>query len=178
MKYVALLRGINVGGKNTVKMSTLTAALEKHGFTNVRTYINSGNILFESDKTDKNKLAGEVQSIIKTTFKLTIPTVVISADEFRQVLVHVPKNWMKNPEWKYNYIFLKEPYDINEVMSAIGILKPDIEEITVGNGVLYQGLSLKLFGRTTSGKLASTSQYKIMTIRNHNTVAKLVELLA
>ena len=70
-----------------------------------------------------------------------------------------------------------KPYDMDEAAAAIGELKPDIETIEPGNGVLYQSMSLKIFGRTTTGKLASNPIYKRITVRNNNTVIKLLSLL-
>lgn len=60
---------------------------------------------------------------------------------------------------------------------VVGELKPDIETIEPGNGVLYQSMSLKMFGRTTTGKLVSNPIYKKITVRNYNTVTKLFSLL-
>lgn len=176
MRYVALLRGINVGGKNMVRMAELKPCLEKVGLNGVRTYIQSGNILFESDETDKTKLVTLMEQAIIKEFGHEVPVVLLTHNELENIATSTPKGWMENPEFKYNYIFLKPPYDINKVVEAIGVLKPDIESVTVGEGVLYQSMSIKLFGRTTTGKLASNPIYKIMTFRNHNTVTKLLEL--
>ena len=177
MKYVALLRGINVGGKNMIRMAELKECLSVAGLENVATYIQSGNILFESDETDKAALTGVLEKTITDTFGLNIPAVVLSQQDLEQVVKNVPKDWLQNPEWKYNYVFLMPPYDIDDVVASIGTLKPGIESMTVGEGILYQGMSIKLFGRTTTGKLAGQPVYKLMTIRNHNTVTKLYEMM-
>jgi uncharacterized protein (DUF1697 family) len=68
-------------------------------------------------------------------------------------------------------------HDMTDVVQAIGSLKPDIEAMAPGQGVLYQSMSRELFGRTTTGKLVSSPIYKQMTIRNYNTVTKLLTLL-
>ena len=177
MKYVALLRGINVGGKNMIKMAELKECLSVAGLENVSTYIQSGNVLFESDETNKAILTDTVERTISDTFGLQVPAVVLSKDDFEQAVKGVPKGWLQNPEWKYNYVFLKPPYDIDKVVVEIGTLKPEIESMTAGEGILYQAMSIKLFGRTTTGKLAGQPVYKLMTFRNHNTVTKLYELL-
>lgn len=177
MKYVALLRGINVGGNNKLPMAELRQCLSEIGLDNVKTYIQSGNLLFESDETDKTKLTSKLEECIQNQFGLTVPVVLLSRPEYEHIAANVPKNWMNNPDWKYNYIFLKQPYDIGQVLTNIGQLKPDIESLDVGQGVLYQGISIKGFGSAAGGNIAGKSVYKIMTIRNHNTVSKLVELL-
>lgn len=177
MKYVALLRGINVGGKNMIKMAQLRVCLENSGFGNVQTYIQSGNIIFETGDSGKVAITKKVEQAIEKEFGLKIPVVVLSKKELETVAAELPKGWMKKADWKYNYLFLKEPYDMKEVVAAIGELKPDIEEMIVGKGVLYQSMLLKKFGSTTGGKLAGTPVYKIITIRNHNTVTKLLALM-
>ena len=177
MTYIALLRGINVGGNNKIKMAELKVCLEKAGLQNVRTYIQSGNVLFESVEINKTALTNKFEQAVVDTFRLNVPTVILNEPEIRAIAKNTPANWLQNPEWKYNYVFLKPPYNIDEVVDAIGELKPDIEATTVGEGVLYQGMSIKLFGRTTTGKLAGKPVYKIMTIRNHKTVTKLLALL-
>lgn len=177
MKYLALLRGINVGGKNMIKMAELRIGLENAGLKNVQSYIQSGNVIFESSDTNKPRLAKTVEQVIETEFGLTVPTAILSHKDLQRVVDDLPKNWNSDPEWKYNYLFLKEPYDMTEVVASIGQLKPDIEEMVVGKGVLYQSMLLKKFGSTTGGKLASRPVYKIITIRNHNTVTKLLELM-
>lgn len=177
MKYVALLRGINVGGKNPIKMASLRACLEASGLKNVQTYINSGNVIFES-RLGIEKLTERIEQAIKKTTNLVIPCVVISKDMLERIIVNSPTDWLDRDGWKYNYIFLKPPYDMDEVLEGIGKLKPDIEYITPGEGVLYQCMSMQLYGRTTTGKLASKPIYQQMTIRSHNTLTKLIEKLA
>ena len=177
MKYVALLRGINVGGNNKIKMSELAESLEKSGLLDVKTYIQSGNVIFSSDEKNGDTHAANIEKVIDKTFGLTVPTVVLSQSQLQGVIDNVPKGWLENPEWKYNYLFLKPPFKMDEVVAEIGELKPDIEAMTTGQGVIYQSMSIKLFGRTTSGKLASRPVYKIITIRNHNTVSKLLHMM-
>lgn len=178
MKYVALLRGINVGGNRKVPMSDLKVCLENIGLENVRTYIQSGNVLFESESRDPRVLEKNIETAIEETFGFPVPTVVLSADELKSILDQTPKGWNEDPEWKYNYIFLKSPYDEKEVIDGIGVLKPDIEALTLGKGIIYQSMLFSMYGRTTTGKLASRPVYQLMTIRNHNTVSKLVGLLS
>ena len=176
-KYVALLRGVNVGGKAKVSMSELKSAMTIAGFSDVASYINSGNLIFTSEKSDTLKLSKEIQTMIHSYFKLDVDVVVISRNEWIDIAKSAPDWWGHNTSRKHNLIILLKPYDIDEVMAAIGVLKADIESAEPGNGVVYQSLSLKDFGKTTSGKLASNPIYKRMTIRNYNTTIKLLTLL-
>lgn len=175
-RYVALLRGINVGGNAKVPMADLRVCFEGLGYGNVSTYINSGNVLFSS-QDDTIAIKKQIEACLEEAFGFLISVVVIEATRYEKILSKAPLWWGKDPEWKHNLIFMLEPYDMNEVVSAIGALKPDIEAIQSGEGYIFQSLSFKKFGQTTTGKIASNPIYKQMTIRNFNTAQKLRTLL-
>jgi uncharacterized protein (DUF1697 family) len=177
MRYVALLRGINVGGNNKVPMADLKACLEATGLENVRTYIQSGNVIFDVKATDEVPLTAEIEQAIEKTFGFPVVVALFSQKEFEYIAEHTPKDWLKNSEWKYNYLFLKKPTTGKEAVAALGDQKKDIELAVAGKGVVYQAMSIKLFGRTTASKMIGSPIYKQMTIRNDNTVRKLIELL-
>lgn len=175
--YLALLRGINVGGKNHLPMAELKNALTLAGFEAVQTYIQSGNVIFKSDISDTTELAIKIEDVIHETFQLEVPTVVFSAETWHSIIARKPLAWGKDPLWKHNLLVLLPPYDMQQALAAIGTIKPDIESIVPGDGVIYQSMSLELYGRTTTGKLASSPLYQRMTIRNFNTSLKLDSLL-
>jgi uncharacterized protein (DUF1697 family) len=177
VRYVALLRGINVGGNAKVNMSELRSALTTAGFENVVSYINSGNLLFSSTTSDTERLSSDIEQIILDRFKLRIYAVVVPGDIWKKIIENAPKWWGHDATRKHNLIIMLKPFDMNEVMNAIGMLKPNIESAEPGDGVIYQSLSLQDFGKTTSGKLASNPIYKQMTIRNYNTAIKILALL-
>ena len=177
MKYVALLRGINVGGKTLIRMADLKTCIEMLGYANVRTYINSGNVLFETAKSDEVTLAKNIEQAITSATKLTVRVVVINEHDYAAIIKNVPAGWGEKEGWKYNLLFLIPPYDAGKILEDIGELKPDIEQVVVGDGVIYQALLFEKFGRTTSGKLASRPSYQQITIRNWNTSRKLQALL-
>lgn len=175
--YVAFLRGVNVGGKGLLKMSELKAGLEADGFKDVRTYIQSGNVLFKSGDSDTAKLAKKVSRSIGKYFGMTVGVAVFSDTEWRSIVAKVPSWWESDPASKYNLIILIPPYEQKQVIEAIGELKSDLEKIEPGKGVLYQSLSIKKFGQTTGGKINRKPVYQQMTIRNPNTARKLMTLL-
>lgn len=177
MTYLALLRGINVGGKNMIKMADLRECLSGAGFSNVCTYIQSGNVIFESDERDSKALARAIEQAIDASFKCTVGTVVIAKPTWRTLVSNAPSDWGVDKSWKHNILVLLDPSEITEAIAAIGALKPDIETLVPGDGVLYQSMSLEKFGRTTTGKLASNPIYQRMTVRNYNTAVKLAALL-
>ena len=174
-RYLALLRGINVGGNNLIKMSELVAAMADDGFANVKSYINSGNILFDAE-SDKG-LADKVKQSIKHHSGLDIDVVVIAADRWVKIVNDAPKAWGQRDGWKHNIIVLIPPCQPQEILDAVGELRPEYEALEVGDGVLYQSISLKYFGRARSGAFAGKPIYKKMTVRNYNTAIKLQTLL-
>lgn len=176
MRYIALLRGINVGGNAKVPMAELRQCFEDLGCTNVSTYINSGNVLFDSNQINKETQV-HIEKHLKDHFGFSLPTVILDEKRYKSILNDAPVWWGKDPDWKHNLIFMLEPYDMNTVEKAIGELKPDIEAIKLGEGYVFQSLSFKRFGQTTTGRLASNPIYKQMTIRNYNTAQKLLTLL-
>src|ERR671912_425296 len=86
MKYVALLRGINVGGATMMKMSDLKAEFEGLGFENVRTYINSGNIAFDAKKSAESKLIDRIESAIEKRFGRNVPLMVREQNDIERIL--------------------------------------------------------------------------------------------
>lgn len=177
-KYVAFLRGINVGGNALIKMADLKIALSQSGLNNVRTYIQSGNVIFESSENDKYLLADHISEVIQSIFNLPVKTVVFTGDAWRLAIEAAPDWWGKDPSWKHNALILTEPMGPDDIRQAIGELKLTIENIAPGNGVVYQSVSFSDFGKATTGKLASKPIYQKMTVRNYNTATKLAALLA
>ncbi len=177
MQYIALLRGINVGGNALIKMSALKVCLEGHGFHNVRTYIQSGNVLFASPEKSTALLAQMMSDAIEKEFNIPVRVVVMNEVSYTTMIAGVPKGWGEASDWKYNLLFLIPPYSIDEIIKDIGELKPDIELLKRGEGVLYQAVLFSAFGRSTTGKLASRASYQKMTVRNWNTARKLRDLL-
>ena len=175
-KYIALLRGINVGGKNKIAMPLLKAALETAGFSEVATYINSGNVIFSTSNEDTVALQKICQQVIADTFQLEIAVAVISADELREALEHAPPWWDKNSEAKHNAIFIIAPATVDDVMKSVGEAKPEYEQVSGYGQVIFWSAPLATFSRTRWSKIVSTAAYDSVTIRNANTAKKLLQL--
>lgn len=177
MQYVSLLRGINVGGNNKVSMADLRACFEKAGFTNVRTYINSGNVFFESDEKDEAELVLQCEKAIEKQFGFHVVCAVISAEEIKDSLAHAPAWWGgDDPLIKHNAIFVIAPKTAKEIMNAVGEAKPDYEKVAAHGRVIFWTADFKTFGRTQYSKIVGTPVYQYITIRNSRTTKKLVEL--
>ena len=176
-KYIALLRGVNVGGKNKISMPELKMAFEEIGFLDVITYINSGNVIFSSNTQDKSELIRKSESIIEDKFKLSIPVTVISAKELSDVLKNAPVWWNTEDKEIYdNAIFVIPPTSVEEVFAEVGNAKPEYEKVYSYGNVIFWSASLKTFNKTRWSKTASSSVNKNVTIRNANTTKKLLEL--
>jgi len=177
--YLAFLRGINVGGKSLIRMDALKTALSACGLSDVRTYIQSGNVIFNSESTDKDKLAGLITGCIKETFSHDVAVALFTAPEWRQVITGAPSWWGKDDAWRHNILILIRPYDTGDIRLLEDKLKPGMELLQIGNGVLYQSIDRNAVSRGATGsKLIANPLYKKMTIRNYNTATKLVALLS
>jgi uncharacterized protein (DUF1697 family) len=134
--YLALLRGINVGGKNTIKMNDLEMIFEKMKFTDIKTYIQSGNVLFKDHEIDKLKLAKRIEETLLDKTKYEILVTVITPHDIKNVLDDIPKEFGKdNKKYKYDILFLKEPLTVKEVKGKIRIIE--------GEDKLYEGEKVK-----------------------------------
>ncbi len=107
MKYVALLRGINVGGNAVIKMATLKNAFEKYGFQNITSYIQSGNIIFESDDKNSKEISEKLETNLSKDFHVNLRIVLMSLPQMKKVLKEVPANWLKEKDIKMLYSFHK-----------------------------------------------------------------------
>ncbi len=176
MKYVALIRGINVGGNNLIKMVELKACFEKGGFKNVITYIQSGNVVFEVDEKNNEKIVNKLESALLRTFKVNLRIVVRSYLQLKKVLSGVPGEWRKRDDLRCYIAFVKEPVKASEVVQEV-VLKDGIDFVKVGEGVVYMTTLLR--GLTKSGftKLVGKKIYQDITIRNYNTTLKLLALM-
>lgn len=174
--YVALLRGINVGGNNIVSMSALKTCIESLGYENVTTYINSGNVIFRTVKNNPRTLEATIETALATTFGFPITVVVRSLPEIHDTIAHLPASW-HNPEGqRCNVIFLR--HSIDNLSSLKGLAaKPGIEELHYHQGVLFWSAQTSDLTKSNMIKLASQSVYQQMTIRGLKTVRKLYDIM-
>jgi uncharacterized protein (DUF1697 family) len=175
--YVALLRGINVGGKNLIKMPALKAAFEAEGFDDVATYIQSGNVLFASSETKPAVLTDRIETMLAEAFDY-VPTVVVrSRKQMRAIVDGAPKGFGGRPaEYRYDVIFLKEPLTAKKAMGEVPT-NPAVDTAHAGTGVLYFS---RLIAKATASRLnriVASSIYSSVTIRNWNTTTKLLALM-
>lgn len=174
-KYIALLRGVNVGGKNKVPMKLLKDAFEEAGYAAVSTYINSGNLLFSCKAEPIAILQQACRKLIMDTFQLDISVAVISIEELSRVLDHTPSWWGNDPESRHNAIFVIPPSDAKSVVKEVGELKPEYEQVACFEQVIFWSAPIETFSQTRWSKIIANSSYKSITIRNANTIKKILE---
>ena len=175
-KYIALLRGINVGGKNKISMVELKAMFEKLGFSDVSSYINSGNIIFSSSESDEKTLIRKCRSEIEKQFKLDISVTVISAKDLSEALENAPVWWDSDDQSKHNAIFVILPATAEDIVKKVGAAKSEYEQVGVYGQVIFWSAPLVTFSKTRWSKVVSSDAYGSITIRNANTAKKLQQL--
>ncbi|MDR1450093.1 MAG: DUF1697 domain-containing protein [Propionibacteriaceae bacterium] len=175
-RHIALLRGVNVGGNNMISMSKLKAAFVEHGFEDVATYINSGNVLFTSD-LDPVALRTACGHLLETELGLRTPVCLIPADELAEAVDQAPDWWNKNKESSHNAIFVIPPLTPAQVCATVGPINPEHESVACQGSLIFWSAPLKTYSRTRFSKIIQDkSLYNSITIRNANTTLKLAAL--
>jgi uncharacterized protein (DUF1697 family) len=175
-RYLILLRGINVGGKNKVPMAALRELLESHGHTEVSTYIASGNVILSSDQSAA-AIKRELEAALPRTFKLDselVAVLVLTMAQLRAVVRKRPKGFGDHPETYHSDAIFLIDIDAPAAMKVFDP-RPGVDEVWPGTGVVYsQRLSAE---RTKSrlNKIMGTPAYKSMTIRSWQTTVALLE---
>lgn len=174
-KYVAFLRGINVGGKNQIKMETLREVCAALGLENVKTYINSGNVLFETARADDKKLAAKIERAIEAEFSLKIKVMVRAASEIEKIIENNPFEGQFEREKDLHVLFLDEelPAEKRELLLANN---NENEKFAVRGREIFcllrVGVADSLLGKDYVGKKLKTPA----TARNWRTVNKILAL--
>ena len=174
--FVALLRGVNVGGNNMISMRVLKESFETMGFKQVVTYINSGNIIFTTKEADARKLEIQIEQMLLKDYKLGSKVVIRSLPEMAKLVKSLPPGWGGDARWRYNVIFLRHTIDSKKILTELPV-KDDIEEVVYRPGTLLWSAQASEATRSNMVKIASKKIFKDMTIRNLNTTKKLYELM-
>lgn len=176
MKYVALLRGINVGGKSRVEMSRLKELFGKLGCENVITYINSGNVIFEDARTSKEVetlLAGKLAQ----EFGFAIPLIVVTEATIRAICNKIPSTWTNDTEQRTDVIFLWDEINNEDIKQKVPY-KPEIERMLFLDGAVVWNIDRKYVTKGSVIKIINSDIYKYITVRNINTVRKVYSLMS
>jgi uncharacterized protein (DUF1697 family) len=174
---VALLRGINVGGKNLIRMSALKLCFEENGFADVVTYIQSGNVLFTAPTSPAADLTRRIEAMLAEAFDY-VPTVVVrTRRQMRAVVARAPKGFGREPaKYRYDVIFLKEPLAAKDALRSVPA-KPGVDAAHPGAGVLYFSRLTAKASQSRLSRIASSPIYPSVTIRNWTTTTRLLSML-
>ena len=159
-------------------MPELKTALSEKGFADVKTHLNSGNVIFSDDETDAVKLAERIRTIILETFHIEIPVFVISQDELKSLLSKAPSWWESDSKDIYdNLIFAIAPYSIETVADKIGEPSSELEKVQICGNVAFWSFDRKLYAKANWWKKTATPGIgEMVTIRTANTLRKIVEM--
>lgn len=177
-RYVVFLRGINISGKNKVSMVDLKSNLEKIGFLDVKTLLNSGNVLFSTDEGNINDITVKIETMIEEIFKISIPIYIIKKEILLDILNNCPSWWGNDNKQIYdNLIFIIPPTTFIEVYDEIKEPKEGLERIQNYNNIVYWSFSLKDYKKSNWWvRTASSSISNRLTIRTANTIKKIVRM--
>lgn len=176
MVFVALLRGINVGGRNIVSMRSLKENFERLGFENVRTYINSGNVIFSAPETDPHALEPRIDRMLADKYGLKGGTVVRTRRDMAKVVTALAQEKTDNPDWRCNVVFLRRTIDPKRTLKTV-VLKPEIERVICCPGTWLWFVSHAGFNRSAMLKIGRSPLYREMTVRNVNTTRAVLALM-
>lgn len=177
-RYIALLRGINVSGKNKIAMSELKTGFVELGYEAVSTYLNSGNVIFSSDVTDRATLSNTINLMIKNKFDLDIAIFIISQKELNDILDNAPDWWGSNNKEIYDNLILMFPtLSYDEFSNKVGSPKDEYEKVYSYKNAVFWSFSRKDYQKTNWwSKTASSNLSGKITIRTANTVRKIVDM--
>jgi len=179
-RYVALLRGINVGGNNLIKMAALKATFEGLGFEDVATYIQSGNVVFSARGGRRGaaaKLTAHIEPALAAQFSYRASAVVVSHEEMRAIVTRAPAGFGAAPaKYRYDVIYVKAPLTAAAALPEVPV-KPGVDQASAGPGVLYFSRLISKATQSRLGKIVGLPLYQSITIRNWNTTTALLRLL-
>jgi uncharacterized protein (DUF1697 family) len=175
VQYLALLRGINVGGKNLVKMADLRAAFEVMELANVATHIQSGNVLFRAPRQKREELASRIESELTRQFGSELKVALLTEPQLRGVIEDAPSGFGADSHL-CDVIYVRKPLTVKRAMGVVE-LREGVDGAWAGKGVLYFA---RLASRASSSRLSrivARPEYQNMTIRSWSTTRKLLDLM-
>lgn len=175
MQYAAFMRGINVGGNGIIKMADLKKAVEKAGFTGVKTYIQSGNIVLSSAETDPARVAAKLEETVLRAFKIESPIVAVTQTRLADVLAQAPPEW-KSDDLRRYIAFIKAPVTAPDIIGDFEV-KEGVDSVKAGNGVIYMTTKMEGLTKSKLSKIIGKPSYKHITMRNYTTAAKMLALM-
>ena len=174
--FVALLRGINVGGKNLIRMSDLADSFRDAGYGDVRTYKQSGNVLFRAARQKGPKLEATVEAMLEERFGMPLLVVIRSRDEIAQTIDAAPAGH-GSPSLRSEVFFLKHPLTAEEALADLPELREGVDAVAPGPGVIYFSRVAAKATKTRIQRYMTMPVFQQMTVRTWRTCTALFEKL-
>ena len=175
MTYVAFLRGVNVGGNSIVSMAAIKEALIALGLSDVRTYINSGNVIFSTRASDVQQLTARIEKALEQHTGIAIKLLLMDHKALKKIVDAIPRNWVDDKTMRTYVLLLWEELDNRRILDRLP-MKPGIDELKYTPGAVVWRVDRVNVGRSQMNRLVGTPVYKKITIRSANTMRKLNEL--
>lgn len=176
MRYIALLRGINVGGKQIIRMAELRECVAKLGFDNIGTYIQSGNLVFTTNRTAVATLEEQIATALQKEFGYKGWVHVITAARLQQIVEEAPARFVEDKKTLLcDIIFVHPPLKPQKLLETME-LREGIDQADAGTYAVYISRDLKRKSRSRFGKIAQHKQYKNITIRNCRTTNAILDM--
>ena len=173
---MALLRGINVGGRNKIAMADLRSEFEAGGYEDVSTYIQTGNVLFETD-FPAGRLESDIEAMLERRFGIPLVVVVRSHHRLRNIVEKAPSGFGDEPDtYHSDVVFLRAPLASHQAMRVVS-LREGVDRAWPGTGVLYFARLSERRSQSRMSSIAGTLEYQRMTIRSWSTTTRLLALL-
>lgn len=177
IQLIALLRGINVGGKNIIRMSDLKGCFENQGFMDIQTYIQSGNVIFKTNENNKIELINQIEKALAVQFNYDSKIVLLSHQHLESVVTEAPVDFGTFPDkYKYDVIFLRDGLVPNEILKRIKI-KVGVDNADAGNFTLYFSRLISNLAQSHLKSIMAHPEYQNMTIRNWRTTKEILNMM-
>ena len=177
-RYIALLRGINISGKNKIAMPELKKCFEGMGYTDVRTHLNSGNVIFSAPQDDEAAMAEKISFKIQECFQLNIPAFVILQEKLSAILSKAPAWWGTEDKGIYdNLIFVMPGPTAELIAEKAGEPTAGLEQVFITDNVIFWSFDRQKYSKANWWKkTASAGIGELITIRTANTLRKIVSM--
>ncbi len=177
MTYVAFLRGVNVGGKGIVSMAAIKEALVALGLSDVRTHINSGNVIFSTRAADARRLSARIEKALEQHTGMAIKLLVMDHKTLKKMVDAIPRDWVDDQTMRTYVLLLWKELDDRGILDRLTI-KPGVDELRYTPGAVVWRVDRENVRRSQMNKIVGTPLYKKITIRSANTMRKLNQLTA
>ena len=175
MTYVAFLRGVNVGGNGIVSMAAIKEALVALGLSDVRTYINSGNVIFSTPASDTQQLTARIEKALEQHTGMAIKVLVMDHKTLKKMVDAIPRNWVDDKTMRTYVLLLWKELDDRGILERLPT-KPGVDELRYTPGAVVWRVDRENVGRSQMNRIVGTPLYKKITIRSANTMRKVNEL--